>query len=194
MGRGVVITGMGAITPLGNSVPAMFNALLEGKSGVSKTVHFNAKRFPTQFAAQVLDYDITPYVRDVGSWTPSGVNTQFALGAAHQALTDTGILNNSKIDRTRCGVYLGSGEGIQDFPNLIYQIASAYRSESRKMDVPAFSRGALLAFHADREAEQELHTTAAHLAIEHDLEGPNYTCLTACAASSQAIGEATEMI
>jgi len=194
MRRRVVITGMGAITPLGNSVPAMFNALLEGKSGVSKTVHFNAKRFPTQFAAQVLDYDITPYVRDVGSWTSSGVNTQFALGAAHQALTEAGILNDSKIDRTRCGVYLGSGEGIQDFPNLIYQIASAYRSESRKMDVPAFSRGALVAFHADSEAEQELHTTAAHLAIEHDLEGPNYTCLTACAASSQAIGEATEMI
>ncbi|MFL5241209.1 MAG: beta-ketoacyl-[acyl-carrier-protein] synthase family protein [Gemmataceae bacterium] len=194
MRRRVVITGMGAITPLGNSVPGMFSALLEGKSGVSKTVHFNAKRFPTQFAAQVLDYDISPYVREAGSWEPSGVNTRFALGAAHQALSDAGVLKNDKIDRTRCGVYLGSGEGIQDFPNLIYQIASAYRRESRKVDVPSFSRGALHALHADREAEQELHTTAAHLAIEHDLEGPNYTCLTACAASSQAIGEATELI
>jgi 3-oxoacyl-[acyl-carrier-protein] synthase II len=185
---------MGAVTPLGNSVEQMFANLLEGKSGVTPTFRFNARRFPTQFSAQVSDYDLGKYVKDKEVWNPSGVNTHFALGAAHQALADAGILNNSKIDRNRCGVYLGSGEGIQDFPNLISRVASAYFRESHKVNVSTFVRGALESFLADREAEQELHTTAAHLAREFDLGGPNYTCLTACAASSQALGEAAELI
>src|SRR5262245_1084786 len=136
MRRRVVITGMGVISPLGNTVRGMFNALLEGKSGVSPIARFNARRFPTQFAAQVLDYDLGQFVADKEVWAPSGVNTQFALGAAQQALSDAGVLDNSKIDRARCGVYLGSGEGIQDFPNLICQVASAYQRDKRTVDVP----------------------------------------------------------
>src|SRR6185369_2413093 len=61
-------------------------------------------------------------------------------------------------------------------------------------DVPSFVRGALSRFHAGRESEQELHTTSAHVACEFGLDGPNYNCLTACAASSQTVGEATELI
>src|SRR5437660_9244111 len=112
MRRRVVITGMGVVTPLGNSVQCMFNNLLEGKSGVSPTIRFNAQRFPTQFSAQVLDYDLGQYVKNKEAWAPSGINTHFALGAAYQALADAGVLDNGKVDRTRFGVYLGSGEGI----------------------------------------------------------------------------------
>src|SRR5262249_34898998 len=104
------------------------------------------------------------------------------------------LLDTGKVDRSRFGIYLGSGEGVQDFENLISLTALAYRTADRSLDYPVFERGGLKYFHEQREAEQELHTTAAHLADLFALDGPNYNCLTACAASSQAIGEAVELI
>jgi 3-oxoacyl-[acyl-carrier-protein] synthase II len=193
MRKRVVITGMGAITPLGHSVREMFDAQLAGKSGMAPIRQFNARRFPTQFAAEVKDFDLKRFVPDCKRWLHSGINSQFAAAAAQEALGDAGLLKE-KGDPTRFGVYLGSGEGIQDFHNMMFQLAQAYNPPKRAIDYPAFERGALDVFHPEREAEQELHTTAAHLAAHFDLEGPNFSCLTACAASSQAIGEATELI
>src|SRR5438876_739305 len=69
-----------------------------------------------------------------------------------------------------------------------------YNAEARTVNTADFVMGARSAFHPGQELEQEPHTTTAHLADYFDLEGPNYNCLTACAASSQAIGEATELI
>jgi 3-oxoacyl-[acyl-carrier-protein] synthase II len=194
MRRRVVITGMGAITPLGHSVGAMFEAQLAGTSGVGPIFRFNASRFPTQFAAQVKDFELARHVPDADRWNHSGVNSQFAAAAARQALEDAGLLDTRGADPTRFGVYLGSGEGVQDFPNLVSLIAQSYRPETRVLDMAAFERGALERFHPGRESEQELHTTAAHLAAHFGLEGPNFNCLTACAASSQAVGEAAELI
>jgi 3-oxoacyl-[acyl-carrier-protein] synthase II len=192
--RRVVITGMGAITPLGHSAGEMFAAQLEGRSGVGPITLFNARRFPTQFAAQVKDFDLGRYVPDPQRWENSGANSKFALAAAQQALTDAGLLEASRVDRTRFGVYLGSGEGIQDFHHLVSLVAQTYHPERRGVDTAAFARGGLRHFHAGREFEQEPHTTPAHVAAYFDLQGPNYNCLTACAASSQAVGEATELI
>jgi 3-oxoacyl-[acyl-carrier-protein] synthase II len=194
MRRRVVITGMGAITPLGHGVGATFEAQLAGKSGVGPIFRFDASRFPTQFAAQVKDFELARYVPDADRWQHSGVNSRFAAAAARQALEDAGLAGGRGAEPTRFGVYLGSGEGVQDFPNLVTLIAQSYRPETRALDVAAFERGALAHFHPGREAEQELHTTAAHLAAHFGLEGPNFNCLTACAASSQAVGEATELI
>ncbi len=194
MRRRVVITGMGAITPLGNSVEELFQAQLEGRSGVSPITLFDARRFPTQFAAQVKDFDLGRYVRDPQRWENSGPNSRFAAAAAQQALADAGLVDDTQVDRTRCGVYLGSGEGIQDFHHLVSLVAQTYRPDKRTVDAAAFARGGLQEFHAGREFEQEPHTTPAHLAAYFDLQGPNYNCLTACAASSQAVGEATEVI
>jgi 3-oxoacyl-[acyl-carrier-protein] synthase II len=185
---------MGAITPLGHSVKETMEGQLAGRSGVGPIRHFNASRFPTKFAAQVPDFDIQRHLPDTGRWAHAGLNSQFAAVATQQALEDSGLRADGKVDRTRFGVYLGSGEGVQDFHALVWNIAQAYRPETRKVDDAAFMRATLATFHAEREAEQELHTTAAHLASHFELDGPNYTCLTACAASSQAIGEATELI
>src|SRR5262249_14697587 len=149
---------------------------------------FNARRFPTQFAAQVKDFDLSRFIADAGRWRSCGVNSQFAAAAAQQALTDAGLLDDGRVDRPRFGVYLGPGEGIQDFHNLLSLAAQSYRPEDRSLDLAAFERGGLAQFHAAQEAEQELHTTAAHLAAHFGLEGPNYNCLTACAASAQASG------
>ncbi len=196
MRRRVVITGMGAVTPLGHSVEETFRALCEGRSGVGPIHRFNASRFPTTFAAEVKDFDLGRWIKNAERFRDTGVNTQFALAAARQALEDADLLDGQGpgVDRTRFGTYFGSGEGIQDFHNLLSLIGQSYRRESRSVDTVAFVRGGLSRFHAGRESEQELHTTSAHVATEFALEGPNYNCLTACAASSQAVGEATELI
>jgi 3-oxoacyl-[acyl-carrier-protein] synthase II len=185
---------MGAITPLGHSPDALYRAQLEGRSGVDHIRLFNASHFPTKIAAEVRDFDLGNYVPHPERWADSGANTRFALAAAKQALTDANLLDNHSVDRTRFGVYLGSGEGIQDFHHLISLIAQTYRSEKRTVDAAAFGMGGLRNFHRGREYEQELHTTPAHLAEYFELDGPNYNCLTACAASSQAIGEAVALI
>ncbi len=194
MRRRVVITGMGAVTPLGHSVKELYQGQLEGRSGVDWIHQFHAGRFPTRFAAEVKNFNLARFVARPERWANSGHNSQFAAAAAQQALADAELLDHRGIDRTRFGVYLGSGEGIQDFPHMMSLIARHYRKETNRVDNAAFVAGALRDFHPGKEAEQELHTTAGHLADHFELLGPNYNCLTACAASSQAIGEATEII
>jgi 3-oxoacyl-[acyl-carrier-protein] synthase II len=194
MRRRVVITGMGAITPLGDSVKDLYENQLRGKSGVGPISLFDATTFPTKFAAQVKNFDLTRYVRDASRWAHAGSNSRLAAAAAQQAMEDAGLLDDARVDRTRFGVYLGSGEGIQDFHNFVSLIGENYQPPSHSVNTTGFIKGGLARFHPGAEYEQEMHTTPGHLANYYDLEGPNYNCLTACAASTQAIGEATELI
>jgi 3-oxoacyl-[acyl-carrier-protein] synthase II len=194
MRRRVVITGMGAVTPLGNSVKELYENQIAGKSGVDFIRNFDASTFPTKFAAELKGFDLSNYVKDVCRWNSAGPNARFAAAAAAQALQDAGVIDNPRIDRTRFGIYLGTGEGVQDFPHMTMQIGGSYRKETSTIDQKAFIKLGLQYYTADHEHEQEMHTTPAHLASHFDLQGPNYNCLTACAASSQAIGEATELI
>src|SRR5271163_4387608 len=111
MRRRVVITGLGAITPLGHTVDELYRSQIEGRSGVGPIAHFNARRFPTQFAAQVKDFELSQFLgADSRNWANSGLNTKFAMAAAQQALADSDLLGSTKGDRTRLGIYLGSGE------------------------------------------------------------------------------------
>jgi 3-oxoacyl-[acyl-carrier-protein] synthase II len=194
MRRRVVVTGMGVITPLGHAVDELFQSQIEGRSGVAPIKNFNARRFPTTFAAEVKDFDLKKFIPECSRWTHSGVNSRFSAAAAQQALRDAGILGMQKVDPTRCGVYLGCGEGMQDFDGLVALVAQNYQAATRILDDAGFAAAALHRLHGQREGEQEMHTTAGHLAAHFGLDGPNYSCLTACAASSQAIGEAVEMI
>lgn len=194
MRRRVVITGMGAITPLGNNVAELYQSQIEGRSGVSPIALFDASHFPTKFAAQVKGFDLGRFVKNPERWDNSGANCKFALAAAKEALEDANLLDNGRVDRTRVGVYLGSGEGIQDFHHLISLVGRTFDPKAREVDVASFSAHALREFHSGRELEQEPHTTPGHVAAYYDLEGPNYNCLTACAASTQALGEARDLI
>lgn len=194
MRRRVVITGRGAITPLGHSVQAMYQAQLAGKSGVARTERFNASRFPTTFAAEVRGFDLGKWIPRPERFPGCGLNTLFGLAAARQAIDEAGLATGANVNRDNFGVYLGAGEGTQDFHKLTWGIADSTDPETRKLNMARFCRGGLANYHPDSEAEQELHTTCGHVGREFDLRGPNYTCLTACAASSQAIGEATELI
>jgi 3-oxoacyl-[acyl-carrier-protein] synthase II len=194
MRRRVVITGMGAITPLGNCVKDLYENQLRGRSGVGRITLFDASTFPTTFAAQVKDFELRDWVRDASRWADSGSNSRMAAAASQQALEDAGLLEDRTVDRTRFGVYLGSGEGIQDFHNFVTLIGENFDAASRSVDAPGFIQGGLRRFQPGPEYEQELHTPPGHLADYFDLEGPNYNCLTACAASTQALGEAVELI
>ena len=195
MRRRVVITGMGAITPLGDTVEGMFDALLEGRSGVGPITHFDARTFPTRFAAEVRNFDLARYLPTAGSrWTDASLAAQFAAAASHLALADSGLRDDDAVDRTRFGVYLGCGEGEQDFPTLIGMAAAGFRPERQAMDEAAQSRYALDHYHRGREYRQEMHNPAADIAEFFALEGPNLTNLTACAAGTQAVGEALELI
>jgi 3-oxoacyl-[acyl-carrier-protein] synthase II len=192
--RRVVITGMGAITPLGHTPQELYENQLEGKSGAGSIFRFDGHTFPTTFASQVKDFDLAHHVRDAQRFKDSGLNTKFALAAAKQALADAGLLDNPKIDRTTIGTYLGSGEGSHDFPNLTSSLARACPADGYKVDPTLFYKHSLATFRRDHEYEMEMHTTSGHVAAEYDLQGVNYTCQTACAASGQAVGEALELI
>jgi len=189
--RRVVITGKGAITPLGHNVDQLYDAQVHGRSGIAMIRNFDASTFPTKFAAEVKDFRLSDYFPDADRWRHAGPNTRFALVAAKEALADADM--PSSLDRSRFGVYLGNGDGSNDFPNLISAIARATQAESRA-NPSVFFEAALSTFEAGHEYELEMHTTAGRLAQLFDLQGPNYTCQTACAASSQAVGEAVEMI
>ncbi|MHC4874933.1 MAG: beta-ketoacyl-[acyl-carrier-protein] synthase family protein [Planctomycetota bacterium] len=192
MRRRVVVTGMGCITPVGHSVDEIWNSMMAAKSGIDWITHFDASRFPTKFASQVKNYDLAKYVANPQRFEHAGRNIHFAIGAARQAVDDAGILSCSSLDPTRFGVYLGAGEGAQDF-NIFMDIIARSRKDE-ECDVAEFARLGLEHLNSQVELEQEPNMTAAHLASLFNAQGPNLNCLTACAASSQAIGEATELI
>lgn len=192
--RRVVVTGMGMVTPLGHSVDRTFAAAVEGKSGIDRITHFRAETFPTTFAAEVKEFALANFLKTASRYAKCGVNTQFSLAAAVEALADANLhVGTSRVDRSRFGVYLGAGEGSEDFDTVIGGAAIA-TSDGRAVDSGKFFTAALGMLDAEREAELEMHTTSGHVAAEFELLGPNFTCLTACAASAQAIGEAVEMI
>jgi 3-oxoacyl-[acyl-carrier-protein] synthase II len=191
MRRRVVITGIGCVTPLGCDVETMWSNVREGKSGVAYTTVFDASNFPTKISAEVKNWDITDEGEDAAAWKYRGRHTRFAAGSALKAVRDSGILDKA-LDPTRLGVYLGSGEGPQDFGIFTRMMTSALDGET--LDMARFSKAGLEMLNPLVELEQEPNMPAGHVAALFDAQGPNANCLTACAASSQAIGEATEMI
>jgi 3-oxoacyl-[acyl-carrier-protein] synthase II len=191
MRRRVVVTGVGCVTPLGTDVETLWGRLLKAESGIGRTTLFDASNFPTQISAEVKNWDVSAVGEDPAVWQYCGRHTRFAVGAAKQAVTSSGILDG-KLDPTRFGVYLGSGEGQQDFDRFTKMMVGAM--EGDQLNMTKFTQRGLELLHPLSELEQEPNMPAGHLAGLFNAQGPNANCLTACAASSQAIGEAVEMI
>src|SRR5712692_5275215 len=126
--RRVVITGMGAVTPVGHSVAELYDAQIHGRSGVAPIRNFDARRFPTIFAAEVKDFNLGKWYPRPERWKPCGVNTRFALASAKQAIEDANAL--AGFDRTRFGVYLGNGEGQNQYAHLIAALAASSAGEN----------------------------------------------------------------
>ena len=189
----VVITGMGWVTPLGHDLKSVWSRLMDADSGMAPVTRFDAATFPTSFAAEVRDYDVAKYVDDPAVHEHAGLNVQFALGAARQAWTQAG-LEAGAFDPLRAGMYLGAGEGVLDFDNYAASNIAGWDGDQRRVDGVRWVAEALERMDSWREIEQEPNMPLAHLGREFGLRGPAFNCLTACAASTQAIGEATDIL
>ncbi|MBB6442558.1 beta-ketoacyl-[acyl-carrier-protein] synthase family protein [Phycisphaera mikurensis] len=190
----IVITGCGWVTPLGDTLDGVWKRMLNAQSGAAAIRGFDASTFPTTFAAEV----------DPG-WSPSGLkhpklhetagrHTRFALGAASRAWEQSGLDGFDGLDRERLGLYLGAGEGTIDLEHYVSTTLAAWDADAGAVDARAWAAEALRQFDADREVEQEPNMPLTHLALEFGAMGPASNCLTACAASTQAIGEACAVL
>ena len=194
-GRRVVITGIGCVTPLGNDVQETWQNLLAGKSGMGPISHFEAQSFSTNFAAEVKNFELgtLPAGKDDDlEYSPR--NCRYAIRAALEAWRQSGLDDWPKLDRNHMGVYLGAGEGPLDFDVFMNAIGQCYQPEHRRIDTRTWHQGASAGLNGLRELEQEPNTVGNHVGLVLDARGPVFNCLTACAASTQAIGQAMEMV
>ncbi len=169
--RRVVITGLGAITPLGKSVEELWNGLINGVSGAETITRFDVSKFKTKFACEVKDFDALEYF-DRKEARKIDRYAQFGMIAADQALKDSG-LDLEKIDKTMAGVIWGSGiGGLTTFEE----------------EVIAFGRGdGTPRFNPFFIPKMISDIAAGHIAIKHGLMGPNFTTISACASSANAM-------
>ena len=189
----VVITGMGLVTPLGHEVDSVWRRLLAGESGIGPVSRFPGATFRTNFAGEVRGYDPADFV-DMAAHANAGLNTQFALGACAQAWDQAGLRHFDGFNQRRVGLYLGSGEGSLDYDNFVATNLTSWDEATRSVDHVAWARASLVRMTAASETQQEPNAALAHLAAQFGVRGPAFNCMTACAASTQAIGEAGELI
>lgn len=174
MEQRVVITGAGAVSPLGNTALATWAAMCAGVCGVGKITHFDTEGFAVKVAAEVKGFDASAYLgkREAKHLDPC---VQFALAASDEAMRDAGLDGAGAIDHERLGVYVGSGVGGMGtlVDNVLTIIDRGPRRASPYMIAMMISNMA-----------------AGNIAIRHRALGPTLPVVTACATSAHAIGEA----
>jgi 3-oxoacyl-[acyl-carrier-protein] synthase II len=176
--RRVVVTGVGAVTPLGNSATALWKNLLAGKSGAGPITRFDAAQFDTRFACEVKGFNADDYL-DKKEARRMDLFTQFALAAAKQAIDDAELEKDSGRDRDRVGIVLGSGIGGME----------TFEREHRKLVEKGPSR--ISPFFVPMMIAD---IAPGHIAIRYGFKGANYTTTSACCSSAHAIGEAYHSI
>ena len=185
---------MGWVTPLGHDIESVWQRILNGDSGIAPTTNFDASTFPTQFAAEVKDFDLEGIVgaEIAARHAAASLNSRFALGAAKMAWASSGLEQAPPKNPNRVGVYLGGGEGPIDFFNFAAAAVCAWRDG--QLDTVEWAKIARERLNPKIELEQEPNLAASHIVCMLRAQGPNFNTLTACAASTQAIGEATSII
>ncbi|HUQ18236.1 MAG TPA: beta-ketoacyl-ACP synthase II [Gemmatimonadaceae bacterium] len=174
----VVVTGMGAITPVGNDVATTWRALLDCKSGAGPITHFDATNFPVRFACEVKNFDPLS-VMDRKEAKRADQFTQYAVGAANQAMHDAGLIERNGMDPDRIGVIVGSGiGGLRSFEEQ----HDVYRQRGPGKISPFF----IPMFISD--------IAAGIVSMQFNAKGPNYATVSACATSAHAIGDAFRTI
>jgi 3-oxoacyl-[acyl-carrier-protein] synthase II len=192
--RRVVVTGIGVVAPNGIGKDAFWQACINGKSGVGPIRTFDASRHPVKIAAEVPDFDPTPHLPSPHrkSLKIMGRASRFAVAAASLAVEDSG-LDLDRLDPERVGVVMGTGVVPIDLPEVAPVLMEACDENGR--------------LHADRLGRQGAEVlfplwllkylpnmAAAHVSMALNAQGPNNTITTACAASTQAVGEAFRLI
>ena len=176
----VVVTGLGAITPLGLSVEETWKNIKAGKSGAAPITHFDASQFKTQFACEVKGFDAGEYI-DRKESRKMDIYTQYALAAAKQAISDSGIAGED-VDKNEVGVVLGVGiGGIHTFE----EEAGNYAINGPQLG-PKYNPFFIPKMIAD--------IAAGFISIENGFHGPNYTTTSACASSTNALADAFNLI
>ncbi len=173
----VVITGLGAITPIGNDVKSYWKGLLSGKNGAKTITKFDPSELITQFACEVKDFDVEKYI-DKKAARRMDLFTQYALAATTQAIEDS-ELDLEKEDLERIGVIYGSGIGGME--TFVAQLNAFQNGGARR--VSPFFVPMLIT-----------DISAGHISIKYGFKGPNYATVSACATSSHALADAFFMI
>ncbi len=176
--RRVVVTGLGAVTPLGNSVPEFWSNLISGKSGAAPITKFDTAKFKTKFACEVKNFNPLNYFekQDVRKIDPF---TQFALVSSEEALKDS-KLDLGKIDKTRVGVIWGSGNG--GFYTFQQEVMEYAKGDGTPRFNPYFIPKVIV------------DIAAGWISIKYGFMGPNFCTVSACATSTTAIIDAMNYI
>jgi 3-oxoacyl-[acyl-carrier-protein] synthase II len=175
--RRVVITGMGAVTPLGNSVNDLWKAMLVGRSAAGPITKFDATNHTTKFACETKNLP-TENIIEPKELKRIDEYAQFALVAAHEAIRDSG-LEFEREDRERIGVLVGSGiGGIRSFEEEHRRLLEGGPRRVSPFFIPLMI----------------IDIASGHISIKYNLKGPNYAVVSACASASHAIGDAFSII
>jgi 3-oxoacyl-[acyl-carrier-protein] synthase II len=173
----VVITGLGALTPVGNDVDTYWNALLAGKSGAAKITKWDTTGHSVTFGAELKNFNPSDFIdaKEVKRMDPFA---HYAVAAAKQAVKDAGI-DFSKLDRFRCGAIVASGiGGLQELQEQHQKYLEKGPSRTSPFFVP----------------KMMLNAAAGHIAIAFGLGGPNWGIASACASANHAMGTALRTI
>ena len=177
MNNRVVVTGMGLLSPVGNTVDEFWKALLEGKSGVDTISRFDVTEYPVKIAAELKDFDVTQYV-DKKEARRMDLSEQYAVAASEQAVQHAG-LDIDSLDPDRCGVVIGSGiGGISTFEKQHSLLEKSGPGRVSPFFIPMMI----------------IDMCAGLVSIRFGFRGPNYATVSACASSAHAISDAYRII
>ena len=176
--RRVVVTGLGTINPLGNTVDTSWNSLVSGKSGISTISKFDVSDYPCKIAASILDNSIDNEIVTPRDFRKIDRFIALGLVAAHEAINDSGFIAEGE-SAFRSGVMVGSGIGGLD---TIYKNSSVLDNQGIRKISPFFIPSALI------------NLLSGHISIRYNLKGPNSSPVTACATGTHAIGDSFTLI
>ena len=176
--RRVVVTGLGALTPIGNTVPSYWEGLVSGKSGAAPITYFDASEFKTQFACELKGFNALDYF-DRKEARKQDRFSQYAIVSSDEAIADAGLTDNN-VDKDRVGVIWGAGiGGLETFQNEVLNFANNDLK-------PRFNPFFIPKLIAD--------IAPGMISIKHGYRGPNFATVSACASSSNAIIDALNYI
>jgi 3-oxoacyl-[acyl-carrier-protein] synthase II len=175
--RRVVVTGLGCITPVGNSVDELWSSLMSGKSGVSNISVFDTEKMSVKFSASIKDFDAEKYF-DAKEQRKLDLFMQYGMAAGIDAVNDSNI-NNSDVDTERVGVAIGSGIG--GLPSIENTHDTLLKSGPRRIS-PFFIPATII------------NMIAGNLSIKYGYKGPNLSIVTACTTGTHNIGEGFRQI